>query len=343
MTEARATAQGAGQGRFDVSVLIAAYNAEETLERAVLSALYQTGCSVEVIVIDDASNDGTLACARALAARFATVRALTTGRNAGPSAARNLGLDVLRGEFVAVLDSDDFMDPGRLSRLLSIARVQTWDFVADDLYRVVEGSEGGARTTLFDLPQDSRQIICLAEFVAGNLTSYNGARGEMGFLKPLMSARFIASAQLRYREDMRLGEDYAFYAEALVAGGRFCLVGPAGYVGVVRADSLSGRHDAAALAALVRADDDLLQTPGLSLRERDVLKAHRIDTMKRWSWLRLIEAVKARKIGEAVRSFGVPLPVAWNLVLCLGEQIVLRTSRQIRARLARARLTGESG
>ena len=79
----------------DVSFVIAAYNAEATLGRAIDSALAQEGVAVEVIVVDDCSSDATLDVARSYA--DPRVRVVALQLNRGPGGARNAGLDAARG------------------------------------------------------------------------------------------------------------------------------------------------------------------------------------------------------------------------------------------------------
>ena len=64
----------------------------------------------------------------------------------------------------------------------------------------------------------------------------------MGFLKPIIKREFLQSHALRYDETLRLGEDYALYTQALIAGARFCVVGARGYVAIQRGTSISARH-----------------------------------------------------------------------------------------------------
>ena len=78
------------QTQPDVSFIVAAYNAEETLAKAIDSALAQEGVSVEVIVADDCSTDETRTIAESYANRG--VKLLALGRNGGPAAARNAAL-----------------------------------------------------------------------------------------------------------------------------------------------------------------------------------------------------------------------------------------------------------
>src|SRR5688572_8809285 len=112
----------------DTAILIAAYNAEATLDRAIRSALDQPEV-VEVCVIDDASRDGTLALARAWAARDSRVIALSSSVNAGPAAARNAGLAATTAPWVGILDADDYFLPGRIAAMLDHA--DDADFIAD--------------------------------------------------------------------------------------------------------------------------------------------------------------------------------------------------------------------
>lgn len=101
-----------------VSVVIPAYNRGYVVAKAVQSALDQQGVTVEVIVVDDGSADDT---ADVAAACGPAVRVLRQA-NAGVSAARNAGLQASRGEFVALLDSDDTWLPWKLSAQLAVMR-----------------------------------------------------------------------------------------------------------------------------------------------------------------------------------------------------------------------------
>jgi len=87
-----------------ITAVIPAYNAEKTLLRSVTSVLAQTHQHFELIIVDDGSSDNTLALARAIKDSRVTV---LTQPNNGPGAARNAGLRVANGRWVAFLDADD--------------------------------------------------------------------------------------------------------------------------------------------------------------------------------------------------------------------------------------------
>jgi glycosyltransferase involved in cell wall biosynthesis len=117
-----------------VSVIIPAFNVRNCVERAISSALNQTLPPVEVIVVDDGSTDATVNFVAHLAKDEPRIRLLRQSRNMGPSAARNLGIAAARGEWVAMLDADDWYLPGRLSVLVGFADRQQLTMVADNFH-----------------------------------------------------------------------------------------------------------------------------------------------------------------------------------------------------------------
>lgn len=98
-------------GDLDVTVVIAARDASSTISRAVASALRQ-GEVRQCVVVDDASDDETVAVTRGLAAADDRIEVLERPRRGGPARARDDGLAVARGRFVTFLDADDELMEG---------------------------------------------------------------------------------------------------------------------------------------------------------------------------------------------------------------------------------------
>jgi glycosyltransferase involved in cell wall biosynthesis len=98
-----------------VSVVIPAYNEADTVPDAIRSALAQSVTDLEVIVIDDGSEDDTAEAARSIADPRITV---LTQHNQGVCVARNAGIAAARGTYVAFLDADDIWLPRKLERQL---------------------------------------------------------------------------------------------------------------------------------------------------------------------------------------------------------------------------------
>ncbi len=115
--------------QIDFSIIIAVYNGEKTLARAIDSVLTQTLPPLEVIVVDDGSTDGTYEIASAYGPPVKVLHQL----NRGVSAARNAGVKAAAGEWVAFLDADDYYYPKRLALAAElILRDPELDFVTAD-------------------------------------------------------------------------------------------------------------------------------------------------------------------------------------------------------------------
>jgi len=99
-----------------LSVIIPTYNRAPLVKEAVASVLAQTWRDFEVLVVDDASRDGT---AEALGAFGSWIRLLRSPSRLGVAAARNLGISAARGQWLAFLDSDDLWRPEKLARQMA--------------------------------------------------------------------------------------------------------------------------------------------------------------------------------------------------------------------------------
>ncbi|GAA2723954.1 glycosyltransferase family 2 protein [Cellulomonas aerilata] len=108
--------------RATVSVVIPCHNYARYLPEAVTSALDQQDVVVEVIVVDDASTDDSLAVARRLAGADPRVSVVAHAVNRGPVGTFNDGLARASGEFLVRLDADDLLTPGSLARSVAVAR-----------------------------------------------------------------------------------------------------------------------------------------------------------------------------------------------------------------------------
>jgi glycosyltransferase involved in cell wall biosynthesis len=103
-----------------ISVIIPLYNRREEIGRAVASALRQSHAPYEIVVVDDASCDGSAAAVAVLGDK--RVRLVRHERNRGAAAARNTGIAAAEGEWIALLDSDDEWEPDKLARQIAAVR-----------------------------------------------------------------------------------------------------------------------------------------------------------------------------------------------------------------------------
>ena len=89
-----------------ISVIVPVYNVEPYLRKSINSLVEQTYSNLEIILVDDGSTDGSEAICDEYADRYPHIKVIHQ-KNAGQSAARNAGIEMAAGEWIAFLDSDD--------------------------------------------------------------------------------------------------------------------------------------------------------------------------------------------------------------------------------------------
>ena len=112
-----------------VSVIMPAYNAAPFIEEAIKSVIDQTMVDWELFVIDDCSTDDTLKIAQGLAEDDERIQVLRNDNNMGVARTRNRGIDLARGEYVALLDSDDYWYSAFLDKMVDCAKGTNADIV----------------------------------------------------------------------------------------------------------------------------------------------------------------------------------------------------------------------
>jgi len=103
-----------------VSVIVPVYNAEKYIKRCIKSILCQTYQNMEIIVIDDSSNDKSREICEKMADMDTRIRFISK-RKEGAGYARNLGMDMAHGEYLMFIDADDYLMKDCLSRMIEVA------------------------------------------------------------------------------------------------------------------------------------------------------------------------------------------------------------------------------
>lgn len=121
------------QSAIKVSVVIAAYNAGKYLRQAIASLTYQTLKEIEIILVDDKSTDETLAIMNEYALRDSRIKVFRHEEDTpGGGEARNIGIEAACGEYLSILDADDFFAPVMLEHAYNRARDTGADVVIFD-------------------------------------------------------------------------------------------------------------------------------------------------------------------------------------------------------------------
>jgi len=304
-----------------VSVVLPAFNAADSVRRSLESVLVQTWRDLEVIVVDDASQDETSSVVRAVAASDRRVVAVRNDHNVGAAASRNRAIRRARGEWLAFLDADDWWAPERLQRMLASA--QDADAVSDDLRIVAAGSAGDAAKGHSFLEHIGLRIGAPRE-----LTLLEFVKRDLGLLHPIIRRRLLAERGLGFDERFEILHDFPLWILLLAAGARWIQL-PDAYYYYSRASEALSTRQRLMVEEVIENTDALLHEPALA-SDPDVLAALR-GRRREWeghaAFLTVGELLKRRKPAALARVLAshpgfVPL-------------IVRRQLRHLKLRLTR--------
>lgn len=208
-----------------ISIIMPVFNNGNFLEEAIASLLVQTEPDFELVVCDDASSDESSSIIRKFAGQDSRVKALYNDENRGVCYSRDRAIAVAEGEWITLLDGDDYYLPERLHELLRFADASGADMVADGFILVDENSE---ETGEVYLPaRCAGQGLGIDEYVRQGMPS--GRRFNPGYLKPMIRRDFIQSHGITYLPDAWCGQDFAFYLTCLLRGADWRLMDEAFY------------------------------------------------------------------------------------------------------------------
>ncbi|WP_163560668.1 glycosyltransferase family 2 protein [Halomonas sp. NO4] len=202
---------------FSVSIIIASYNCVNFIGKAIQSAIDQTGCDVEIIVIDDASTDDTKGFVKGL--NIPCLRYFRSPINKGPSHARNIALQMATKEWVAILDADDWLEPNRCRILIEYAKTHNLDVISDNQKLVDADSEAFIGIRSRNIPLLEKAAFPLR---IDYLTLIRNP--ALGVLQPVFSRHLIERLRCFYDESYIYGEDYYFLIKIVESGGCFGVV-----------------------------------------------------------------------------------------------------------------------
>lgn len=209
-----------------ISIVMPVYNCVNTVERAVASVLSQTIRNLELIIVNDGSQDGTTAILEKINAVDRRIKLTSLENNVGVGAARHLAMSNCSGKWITMLDADDWYLPQRLENLLHNAENLNADLVSDNLTlydhelgRIVGKTALGARN----------KVTPLTGSILFEL-DHAFRRHHLGYTKPMVKKSFLEEKGITYDPRLRVGEDFLFLAEIVLSGARSFIIPSADYV-----------------------------------------------------------------------------------------------------------------
>ena len=288
-----------------VSVIMANRNGGAFIDDALASCRRQTLKNIEIIIIDDASTDDSVERIEQFIRLDARISLIRIPMQVGPAGARNQGLLIARGTWIAVMDSDDIMHPQRLSQLVTIGTSLGADIVADNQLVFDDDGVVSARPLLHDNNLAFGNPVSTEDYIYSNCLSNKTV--PLGYLKPLVLNKFLKNGPHFYNSSLRIAEDYDLVARLLLNGAKFYIIPQLTYFYRRHSNSISHRLTKTALTSMLAVNDisgdntcvdDRRSLNGiltaLSRRHKSIEKAIDFET--------LVLTIKLRQYGRVIRQ-----------------------------------------
>lgn len=183
-----------------ISIIVPVYNVENYLDRCISSILNQTYSDFELILIDDGSPDSSPAMCDKYARENEKIKVIHK-ENAGPSSARNRGLELAQGEYVLFVDSDDFVEPEYIETLVTPAESGTADMVVSNAFLLDKGADKAPISSNESFVVDAKDFLKIG---------YGVMLGSIW--NKLYCRAIIKENNITFPENMTLCEDVVFNA-----------------------------------------------------------------------------------------------------------------------------------
>lgn len=219
------------QDRDLISVIVPAYNSQNTIRYCLDSIINQQECKFEIIVIDDGSKDDTLSIIKEYEQRYEFIHCIHKD-NEGVSKARNVGMDNASGKYIYFVDSDDCLENSCLSKLLMTQRNNNCDLVASEII----DKKGTSKSK--DVYGKKDYFLSLSKKTIGENMFFIRMGSAVG---KLYLKNKINNEHIRFDETIGLAEDLIFVHKYLMACTSIAKVGDSVYLVNNLPSSLSKR------------------------------------------------------------------------------------------------------
>jgi CDP-glycerol glycerophosphotransferase len=214
-----------------ISIIVPVYNGTEYLDVCLDSLSAQKFEDIEIICIDDGSDDGSAAVLQARAAKDARIRVFSQD-NAGTGAARNTGLKHARGEFIMFCDSDDYYALDTCKKMYEAMKESNADLVKCYFASIQNGRFSDERKTQGHLE----------EGVVHPLNQeWKGYLGR-GIWEKIFRKSIVDQQGIRF-PPTRCAEDAAFLLQYMAVASTCFIIPDTLYFYTIRSDSVSGKHE----------------------------------------------------------------------------------------------------
>lgn len=212
-----------------VSVIVPVFRVEQYLEECLNSLLQQTLANIEIVCVDDDSDDRCPIICDEYGAKYQQIKVIHQ-QNSGLSAARNAGMALASGKYLAFCDSDDMMKPKMLEKMVHAADENSADIVICGYNTFPNGKQ-------FLSGFLSGSVLPPCDLIRSCSTVHSG--NELCFTwRFLFRTEFLKKHHFLFDPDIRLGEDFVFNTAAFMSAQRIFVINESLYCYRIRDNSI---------------------------------------------------------------------------------------------------------
>ena len=251
-----------------LSIIVPVYNAEKYLRRCVDSLLVQdlNPEEYEIILVDDGSKDDSPKICDEYSEKYSQIKTIHKV-NGGVSSARNAALDVVRGEYICFVDSDDWIKKASFASIISICEEKNLDIC---FYKMDVEDNRGNFETQYNHKFRYGDVVCGKDVILGGFPIGSACEA-------FLSMKLVNSVKLRFDTYLNFSEDVYYMTQSLLLAVRVSFVEMSPYVYAYNASSatnspekrLNKSLDCVEFARRVR---DLSMSDGMERELRNYLK-----------------------------------------------------------------------
>ena len=200
------------------SIITPVFNTEKYLVRSILSVINQKFQKVELILIDDGSNDKSGEICKKFSKKFNFIKFVKNNKNKGVSKSRNLGLKIAKGQYIIFLDSDDFLVANSLKKIFknSIKNKDQNDIIIFNKHNFTSGKKNYVNTNPYIILNKNKSV---GSKIALNQLNKNQ---EISFFRRyIFSKRFLKKNKIKFSNEVKYAEDQEFITKSVCLANKF--------------------------------------------------------------------------------------------------------------------------
>lgn len=225
-----------------VSVIVPIYNVEKYLDRCLRSLINQTLTDIEIILVDDGSPDNCSKICDDYAEKDSRIKVIHK-KNGGLGYARNSGIEIATGDFIAFVDSDDYVDIRMYENLYNVAIKNNADTVFSNFYIVDQHNRIKIiqqQKTIKSYKNKEIKQVMLLDMIASDVNISKERQIEMSVWRAIYSKKIIDSYNIRFESERNfISEDILFHIDYCAHSQSIYMVPEAYYYYTVNLNSLT--------------------------------------------------------------------------------------------------------